>query len=74
MPTQHDRLKIVWDFERLKNVARVAEIHEVGADTVRRWVKIFEETVGVALRIYGLGLKLKWVQRAAKMWKNSKIV
>lgn len=50
MLSEVERLRLVMDFERLQNVEQVATINGVSRDTVRRWVKCYEKTSGVATR------------------------
>jgi transposase len=47
---QLDRLKLVIDYKRLQNVTKVAKLHGVGRNTVRRWVRRFETTNDVATK------------------------
>lgn len=56
MLTETDRLKLVLDFQRLKNVTKVARINGVSTDTVRRWVNRFKMTDSVKTR-QGAGRK-----------------
>jgi len=45
-----DQLKLVFDFQRLKNVTKVVEINGVSRDTVRRWLNMLKMTDGVKTR------------------------
>lgn len=48
--TETDRLKLVFDFQRLQNITKVAEINSVSRDTVRRWVNRYKKTDSVKTR------------------------
>jgi transposase-like protein len=75
MLTELERLKLVVDFQRLKNVTKVARNHGVSKDTVRRWVRRFEETQGVATQP-GAGrkqsLKVVDIDKATEMLVSGK--
>lgn len=56
--SEAERYKLVFDFEKLQNVAQVAAANNVKRDTVRHWVAVYKRT-GAVGRKPGSGRKRK---------------